>query len=74
MGCGEAFIAQALHQKCRDIFSFDLVSPNRFVTVADSAHTPLKSDSIDVCLFCLSLMGTNWLDFIKEAYRVLKMG
>ena len=25
-------------------------------------------------VFCLSLMGTNYVDFIKEASRVLKKG
>ena len=33
---------------------------------------PLESESIDVAIFCLSLMGVNWHEFIKEAYRVLR--
>jgi hypothetical protein len=29
---------------------------------------------VDVAVFCLSLMGTNYVDFIREAHRVLKEG
>jgi ribosomal RNA-processing protein 8 len=32
----------------------------------------LISKSLDVGIFCLSLMGTNYVDFIREANRVLK--
>ncbi|XP_071906375.1 ribosomal RNA-processing protein 8 isoform X2 [Coffea arabica] len=34
--------------------------------------TPLDSSSVDVAVFCLSLMGTNYSSFILEAHRVLK--
>jgi ribosomal RNA-processing protein 8 len=33
---------------------------------------PLKNDEVDVGIFCLSLMGTNFIDFIQEAKRILK--
>jgi ribosomal RNA-processing protein 8 len=32
---------------------------------------PLPSASVDVVVFCLSLMGTNMMDFIQEARRLL---
>lgn len=35
---------------------------------------PLEANSVDVAVFSLSLMGTNYLDFLKEAHRVLKVG
>jgi ribosomal RNA-processing protein 8 len=54
------------------VHSFDLVSPNKFVTACDMANVPLQDKSVDVCVFCLSLMGTNLADFIREAHRVLK--
>ncbi|KAJ3090943.1 25S rRNA (adenine645-N1)-methyltransferase [Quaeritorhiza haematococci] len=56
------------------VHSFDLVAPNKYVTVADIAKVPLSSDSVDVAIFCLSLMGTNYMDFIREAHRILKSG
>jgi ribosomal RNA-processing protein 8 len=35
-------------------------------------QVPLLNDSVDVCVFCLSLMGTNLADYLREAMRVLK--
>ena len=47
---------------------------NDTVTVADIANLPLGDSSVDMVVFCLSLMGTNIRDFIFEAGRVLKVG
>ena len=38
----------------------------------DIAHVPLEKQILDVGVFCLSLMGTNFPDFLLEANRVLK--
>lgn len=56
------------------MFSFDLVSPNPLVTACDMAHVPLKDGSVHLAIFCLSLMGTNLADFLREAHRVLVTG
>jgi ribosomal RNA-processing protein 8 len=45
--------------------SFDLVSLKPFIKVADITNLPLTDKSADVAVFCLSLMGKNYLDFIK---------
>lgn len=37
-------------------------------------QTPLGSSSVDVAVFCLSLMGTNYQSYLEESYRVLKPG
>lgn len=71
-GCGEAQLALSL--PAARVHSFDLVAANDFVTVCNMAHTPLQADSVDVVVFCLSLMGTNLSGFIKEANRVLRQG
>ena len=34
--------------------------------------TPLAAQSLDCAVFSLSLMGTNWTDYLKEAHRTLK--
>ncbi|KAI8906695.1 methyltransferase-domain-containing protein [Gorgonomyces haynaldii] len=73
MGCGEAKLAQTLSKKHK-IHSFDLVSVNEYITACDIAHVPLKDNQVDVCIFSLSLMGTNFVDFLLEARRILKMG
>jgi ubiquinone/menaquinone biosynthesis C-methylase UbiE len=33
---------------------------------------PLENESCDVAIFSLSLMGINYLDYLGEAFRVLK--
>lgn len=70
-GCGEAAIAQSVANK---VHSFDLVAKNKFITACDMAKVPLSPASVDVAVFCLSLMGTNLFDFLREAQRVLKPG
>eukprot|EP00041_Stephanoeca_diplocostata_P023002 m.558047 g.558047 ORF g.558047 m.558047 type:complete len:510 (-) comp22196_c0_seq4:293-1822(-) len=68
-GCGEAAISQAVPNK---VHSFDLVAHNDHVTACDIAHVPLADNCVDVAVFCLALMGTNYIDYIKEAHRVLR--
>ncbi|KAG0203781.1 25S rRNA (adenine645-N1)-methyltransferase [Mortierella sp. GBA30] len=73
LGCGDAQIAaELLPLKKQKVLSFDLVAKNERVTACDIAHLPLEDASVDVAIFCLSLMGTDFLKFLKEAYRVLK--
>jgi len=38
------------------------------------SRVPLSSKSVDIAIYCLSLMGTNITDYLKEAYRVLRVG
>ncbi|KAI8624487.1 hypothetical protein F5Y19DRAFT_311023 [Xylariaceae sp. FL1651] len=75
LGCGDGKLATALQDEKKklnlNILSYDLQSPSPLVTKADIANLPLEDGSVNVVIFCLALMGTNWLDFIEEAYRVL---
>eukprot|EP00762_Andalucia_godoyi_P000339 ANDGO_03121.mRNA.2 Ribosomal RNA-processing protein 8 len=71
LGCGTAQLALQVPQT---VHSFDMVAANERIQVADMANVPLKSASVDVCVYCLSLMGTNVVDFITEARRILKVG
>lgn len=75
LGCGDAMLTQKLEADKKklkvQVFSYDLQNPSPFVTKADIANLPLEDNSVDVAIFCLALMGTNWIDFIEEAYRVL---
>lgn len=74
LGCGEAKISEALlkNNPNTDIRSYDLIAINDRVTVCDIRNLPISKSSIDVCIFCLSLMGTNYIEFLIEANRVLK--
>ncbi len=51
--------------KENNILSFDLVSLKPFIKVADVKNLSLDSDSADVAVFCLSLMGKNYIQFIE---------
>jgi SAM-dependent methyltransferase len=68
-GCGEALLATAVPNT---VHSFDHVAINDQVVACDMAHTPLADGTLDVAVFSLSLMGTNWLDYLAEAHRCLK--
>lgn len=70
-GCGDAQLAASVRNH---VHSFDLVALNERVTACDMAKVPLDSASVDVAVFCLSLMGTNIQDFLTEANRVLRSG
>ncbi|XP_051933661.1 ribosomal RNA-processing protein 8 [Hippocampus zosterae] len=70
-GCGDCKIALSVKNK---VHSFDLVATCDLVTVCDMAHVPLPDRSVDIGVFCLSLMGTNLTAFLVEANRVLKRG
>lgn len=54
-----------------EVHSFDLKKANDRITVADIKNVPMEDESCTVVIFCLALMGTNFLDFIEEAHRLL---
>nr|XP_046150210.1 ribosomal RNA-processing protein 8-like [Oncorhynchus gorbuscha] len=70
-GCGDCKIALSVKN---EVHSFDLALICDRVTVCDMANVPLKDGTVDIAVFCLSLMGTNLGDFLVEANRVLVMG
>ncbi|RDW92158.1 hypothetical protein BP5796_01552 [Coleophoma crateriformis] len=76
LGCGDAGLSSGLQKDLKKlnlkIYSFDLQNPSPLVTKADIANLPLADNSVDVAIFCLALMGTNWIDFIEEAFRILR--
>uniref|UniRef100_A0A7S4ETK8 Ribosomal RNA-processing protein 8 n=1 Tax=Chrysotila carterae TaxID=13221 RepID=A0A7S4ETK8_CHRCT len=69
MGCGDAEISARVKQT---VHSFDLLPTNERVTACDVANVPLSDSSLDAVVFCLSLMGANYADFLREAHRLLK--
>src|SRR5437867_12588902 len=43
------------------------------IVACDMTKTPLEDGSLDVVLFSLSLMGANFTEYLREAWRVLKL-
>jgi hypothetical protein len=71
-GCGEAKLATALADR-HTVHSFDYVAANDDVIACDMAHVPMEDESLDVAVFSLSLMGANFTDYLREAWRLLKL-
>jgi len=69
LGCGEGKIGSEAPNK---VLSFDLVAKHDKVIVCDIAKLPIPDSFFDIVIFCLSLMGTNYVEFLREAHRVLK--
>ncbi|KAA8650649.1 hypothetical protein EYZ11_002824 [Aspergillus tanneri] len=77
LGCGDAQLARALIPSAKKLnlklSSYDLHAPEGSpITKADISNLPVDDGSVDVAIFCLSLMGTNWVSFVEEAWRVLR--
>jgi superfamily II DNA or RNA helicase len=70
-GCGEALLSKSVRNK---VYSFDHVAINPSVIACDMSNTGLEGEILDVAVFSLSLMGTNWQDYFKEAFRMLRPG
>ncbi|KAJ2023250.1 25S rRNA (adenine645-N1)-methyltransferase [Coemansia sp. S85] len=73
LGCGEARLSATVGQQ-HTVHSFDLVAYNELITPCNIADVPLPSDSVDMAIFCLALMGTDFIKFIREANRILRVG
>ena len=71
-GCGEALIGEAVSDR-HNVHSFDHVAINDTVVACDIAAVPLDNDCLDLAIFCLSLMGANFTDYIREAHRCLRL-
>ncbi|CAD6586241.1 MAG: 25S rRNA (adenine645-N1)-methyltransferase [Cyphobasidiales sp. Tagirdzhanova-0007] len=84
LGCGDAELARTLSPKGFSVFSYDLVSTNPWVVEAQcTKRVPLpglegkRGDEgalMNVVVCCLSLMGEDWLNMIREAKRILRNG
>jgi len=72
LGCGEAKLAEAVSDR-HTVYSFDHIAVNDKVIACDMAHVPLEYEALDVAIFSLSLMGSNFTDYLREAYRTLKL-
>ncbi len=70
LGCGEDLLRKEISNK---VLAFDHVAINTNVKACDISKLPLENNSIDIAVFSLSLMGSNYKDYLNEAYRILKI-
>jgi hypothetical protein len=68
-GCGENLLSKEIDNT---VHAFDHVAIDDSVVACDITNVPLNDGVLDVAVFSLSLMGTNYKDYFKEAYRTLK--
>jgi hypothetical protein len=69
-GCGENLLKNYLDGN--KVYSFDHVSIDESVTSCDISNVPLENETLDIAVYSLSLMGTNYIDYLKEGHRTLK--
>lgn len=68
-GCGENLLSKEIKNK---VYSFDYISIEEGVIQCDMSNVPLDNNILDVAVFSLSLMGSNYIDYLREGYRTLK--
>ena len=70
-GCSRAKLSELLKEN--KMYNFDHHNIlNSKITACDMKSVPIKDGLLDVAVFCLSLMGKNWPDYITEAARCLQ--
>jgi hypothetical protein len=75
MGCGKAQIADHFEKDKRFSFiNYDHVSCKENVLVQDISKIPLEDDSVEICILCLAMWGSNCHDYVREAHRILESG
>ena len=70
LGCGECLLRNNLPN--HKITEFDHVAFDDKVISCDISNLPVENNTFDAAVLSLALMGANWTDYVKEAYRILK--
>jgi superfamily II DNA or RNA helicase len=75
MGCGKAQIAcHFANDKRFSFINYDHISSNENVEVQDISQITLEDHSVEICILCLAMWGSNCHDYITEAHRILESG
>lgn len=79
MGCGDALISQHFaRQKHNNLYfiNYDHMAveknPKAHIIIVDISDLPIHDCTVNVTIICMSMWGTNYESYIREAYRVLK--
>ena len=72
LGCGRNLIKKHfISNNNFNIKGYDHISCNDSFS-CDISNLPEENETIDICIYSQSLMGSNWKDYIIEAKRILK--
>lgn len=73
LGCGDNLLKNEVQNK---VLSFDMGKNegDDTVTICDISNLPIADGSVHVGVFSLTLMGTNYKEYLKEAKRVIVPG
>lgn len=73
LGCGTNKLKTLVHNY-KEWYSVDHFSDDETVIKSDISNLKefITDKSVDIAVFCMSLWGTNYMDYLKEAYRYLK--
>lgn len=76
MGCGLNQLKDLIINGDKRVVGVDFYSDDKNVIQSDMCDLSkyVHNESKDICVFCLSLWGTNYEDYIKEANRIMKHG
>ena len=76
MGCGLNQLKDLIINGDKRVVGVDFYSDDKNVIQSDMCDLSkyVSNESKDICVFCLSLWGTNYEDCIKEANRIMKHG
>jgi superfamily II DNA or RNA helicase len=73
LGCGRNLISEHFKSsKTINIIGYDHVSYNGSISKDISNLDDVNDQSIDICIFSQSLMGSNWKEYLHEAKRILR--
>ena len=71
LGCGRNKISNHFKDNTKfTITGYDHISHNGSIA-CDISKLPNDNESVNICIYSQSLMGSNWKDYIKEGKRVL---
>jgi antitoxin component HigA of HigAB toxin-antitoxin module len=72
LGCGRNQIYEHFKDNKKfDITGYDYVSYNNS-KVSNISDLPEEDESVKICVYSQSLMGSDWEDYLDEGYRVLE--
>lgn len=81
LGCGEGRLGLDVARMAKEmerpgvlVHSFDLVACGDHVKAASMTAVPLATGSVDLVIFSLALMNTDFCKALKEANRLLRAG